>query len=190
MKQFIYGRKIMSPDKVNLPSGNEETQNISKRKGGIHSFVGSLALSSTWLFSLAVIGTGIISAMLFIYGFLLSLFGIYQIITNFTLDLHVIKEYLGVSIQIIDIFLIATVFYLISLGMYELFIAKAPLPGWVAIRNLDDLKTKLLGLTVIALAVVFLGSAFTLSAGTSILELGAAVGIMIAAISAYLWVKS
>jgi uncharacterized membrane protein YqhA len=59
----------------------------------------------------------------------------------------------------------------------------------VEIRNLDDLKTKLLGLTVIALAVVFLGYALTLSAGTSILELGAAVGIMIAAISAYLWVK-
>jgi uncharacterized membrane protein YqhA len=59
----------------------------------------------------------------------------------------------------------------------------------VEMRNLDDLKTKLLGLTVIALAVVFLGYALTVSAETSILELGAAVGIMIAAISAYLWVK-
>ena len=110
-------------------------------------------------------------------------------ITAFTLDIHTVKEYLGTSIQIIDLFLVATVFYLISMGLYELFIAKAPLPGWVEIRNLDDLKTKLLGLTVIALAVVFLGYALTVSAGTSILELGAAVGIMIAAISAYLWVK-
>ena len=180
----------MNPDKENIPSGNDESKNNCKEKGGIHSFVESMALSSTWLFSLAVIGTGIIAAMLFVYGFLLSVAGVFHLIAEFTLDLHVIKEYLGTSIEIIDIFLVATVFYLISLGLYELFIAKAPLPGWVEIRNLDDLKTKLLGLTVIALAVVFLGYALTLSTGTSILELGAAVGIMIAAISAYLWVKS
>ena len=179
----------MNPDKENLPSENGEAQNTCEGKKGIHSFVETMALSSTWLFSLAVIGTGIISAMLFIYGFLLSLAGAYHMITAFTLDIHIVKEYLGTSIQIIDLFLVATVFYLISMGLYELFIAKAPLPGWVEIRNLDDLKTKLLGLTVIALAVVFLGYALTVSDGTSILELGAAVGIMIAAISVYLWVK-
>ena len=179
----------MSPDKENLPSVNDKSENNGNKKRGIHSFVEKMAVSSTWLFSLAVIGTGIIAAMLFIYGFLLSIAGAFQMITGFSLDIHVIKEYLGTSIQIIDLFLVATVFYLISMGLYELFIAKAPLPGWVEIRNLDDLKTKLLGLTVIALAVVFLGYALTVSAETSILELGAAVGIMIAAISAYLWVK-
>jgi len=179
----------MSPDIKDLPSGNDDPKNNGNKKRGIHSFVEKMAVSSTWLFSLAVIGTGIIAAMLFIYGFLLSIAGAFQMITGFSLDIHVIKEYLGTSIQIIDLFLVATVFYLISMGLYELFIAKAPLPGWVEIRNLDDLKTKLLGLTVIALAVVFLGYALTVSTETSILELGAAVGIMIAAISAYLWVK-
>ena len=179
----------MSPDKDNLPSGNDKSENNGNKKRGIQSFVETMALSSTWLFSLAVIGTGIIAAMLFIYGFLLSIVGAIQMFTEFSLDIDVIKEYLVTSIQIIDLFLVATVFYLISMGLYELFIAKAPLPGWVEIRHLDDLKTKLLGLTVIALAVVFLGYALTESTGTSILELGVAVGIMIAAISAYLWVK-
>ena len=160
-----------------------------KEKGGIHSFVQSMALSSTWMFSLAVIGTGIISAILFIYGFLLSLIGAVHLIAGVDLNIAAVKGYLGDSIEIIDIFLVATVFYLISLGLYELFIAKAPLPGWVEIRNLDDLKTKLLGLTVIALAVIFLGTALTLSGGTSIMELGVAIGIMIAAISVYLWAK-
>lgn len=179
----------MDQEKEHLPGGNEESPDTCRGEGGIHSFVQSMALSSTWLFSLAVIGTGIIAAILFLYGFLLSLAVTFQAFTNFTLDIDTVKNYLGASIQIIDIFLVATVFYLISLGLYELFIAKAPLPGWVEIRNLDDLKTKLLGLTVIALAVIFLGAALTLSGGTSILELGAAVGIMIAAISCYLWVK-
>jgi uncharacterized membrane protein YqhA len=75
------------------------------------------------------------------------------------------------------------------MGFYELFIAKAPLPGWVEIRDLDDLKTKLLGLTVLALAVIFLGTAFTTTATTSILEFGGAVAVMIVAVSVYLWVK-
>jgi len=179
----------MSPDKDNLSSGNDKSENNGNNKRGIHSFVEKMALSSTWLFSLAVIGTGIIAAMLFIYGFLLSIVGAIQMFTEFSLDIDIIKEYLVTSIHIIDLFLVATVFYLISLGLYELFIAKAPLPGWVEIRHLDDLKTKLLGLTVIALAVAFLGYALTETTGTSILELGVAVGIMIAAISAYLWVK-
>ncbi|MDD1645094.1 MAG: YqhA family protein [Methanomicrobiales archaeon] len=193
----------MNPDDTRTPDGNEGAPHTSQEKGEAHSssqqesqghhtpttFVHSLAFTSKWLFLLAVIGTGIISVALFLYGFLLSLYGVYHIVLNFSVDIHVVKEYLATAVQIIDIFLVATVFYLISMGLYELFIAKAPLPGWVEIRTLDDLKTKLLGLTVIALAVIFLGAALTLSTGTGILELGAAIGIMIAAIAAYLWVK-
>jgi uncharacterized membrane protein YqhA len=179
----------MSPDKENPPSENTDAQNTGKKRHDIHSFVEIMAKSSTWLFGLAVIGTGIIAAVLFVYGFLLSLYGTYSLITNFSLDFHTAKDFLGISIQIIDMFLVATVFYLISLGLYELFIAKAPLPGWVEMRNLDDLKDKLLGLVVIALAVIFLGFALTLSTETGILELGAAVGIMIGAISVYQWAK-
>ena len=149
-----------------------------------------LALSSTWMFSLAVIGTGIIAVVLFIYGFLLSIAGVIHLVQTFTLNMEVVKEFLVISIEIIDIFLVATVFYLISLGLYELFIAKAPLPGWVEIRNLDDLKTKLLGLAVIALVVIFLGAALTMSLSTvNVLEFGIAIALMIAAVSAYLWVK-
>jgi uncharacterized membrane protein YqhA len=179
----------MNPDDLNHPDEKEGGQNICQEKGGVHSFVQSLAVTSKWLFSLAVIGIGVIAVTLFAYGFVLSLNGVYIAITDFTLDMHLVKEYLSASIQIIDIFLIATVFYLMSMGLYELFIAKAPLPGWVEIRDLDDLKTKLLGLTVIALAVVFLGTAFSMTTTTSILEFGAAVAFMIVAISVYLWVK-
>jgi uncharacterized membrane protein YqhA len=174
-----------SPENSSTPENNRDDRNVSS-----HSFMNMLALSSTWMFSLAVIGTGIIAAVLFIYGFLLSIAGVIHIAASFTLEMQTIKEYLATSIEIIDIFLVATVFYLISLGLYELFIAKAPLPGWVEIRNLDDLKTKLLGLTVIALVVIFLGAALTLSISTTnILEFGIAIALMVAAVSAYLWVK-
>ncbi|MEI7433966.1 MAG: YqhA family protein [Methanomicrobiales archaeon] len=185
----------MKNDDINPPDGNNGSQNNCQEKGGVHSFIQSMAIGSKWLFSLAIIGTGIISAVLFIYGFLLSLTGVWAAISGFrftmetALAMETVQVFLATSIEIIDIFLVATVFYLISMGLYELFIAKAPLPGWVEIRTLDDLKTKLLGLIVIALAVLFLGVALTHIKGMGILEFGAAVAIMIIAISAYLWVK-
>ena len=179
----------MSQDEVTSGQDAGESPSQSEDKGGIHSFVRTLAISSQMLFSLAVIGTGLISVALFVYGFVLSLAGIYHAITGFSVEMHIAKAYLATSIDIIDIFLVATVFYLISLGLYELFIAKAPLPGWVKIASLDDLKTKLLGLTVIALAVIFLGVALNMLGNTGIFEFGAAVAMIIVAISIYLWVK-
>jgi uncharacterized membrane protein YqhA len=172
------------------PDGNDGSQNDCQEKRGVHTFVEVLAVNSKWLFSLAVIGTGLISAVLFIYGFILSISAILFAIIGFSFEIHAVQEFLAKAIEIIDIFLVATVFYLISMGLFELFIAKAPLPGWVEIRNLDDLKTKLLGLIVIALAVIFLGVALTGGEGIyKVLEFGAAVAVMIIAISAYLWVK-
>lgn len=189
-KDGLFMTKTMENDDLNAPGSDNGSQHDCQEKHGVHSFVQGLALSSKWLFSLAVIGTGIISTVLFIYGFILSLSGVYFAIVDFSFDLHSVQNYLARSIEIIDIFLVATVFYLISMGLYELFIAKAPLPGWVEIRNLDDLKTKLLGLIVIALAVIFLGAALTLSSKeVGILEFGGAVAVMVVAISAYLWVK-
>jgi uncharacterized membrane protein YqhA len=181
----------MNSDSNNSPEISSEQENKRNgEKSRSHSFMNMLALSSTWMFTLAVIGTGIIAVVLFIYGFLLSIAGVIHLVQIFTLNMEVVKEFLVISIEIIDIFLVATVFYLISLGLYELFIAKAPLPGWVEIRNLDDLKTKLLGLAVIALVVIFLGAALTMSLSTvNVLEFGFAIALMIAAVSAYLWVK-
>jgi uncharacterized membrane protein YqhA len=186
----VSGQEKMKNDDINSPGSDSGSENDCQEKGGVHSFIQSMAVGSKWLFSLAIIGTGIICAILFIYGFVLSLSSVYYAVAHFSFEMHTVQEFLARAIEIIDIFLVATVFYLISMGLYELFIAKAPLPGWVEIRTLDDLKTKLLGLIVIALAVLFLGVALTISKETfNFLEFGVAVGVMILAITAYLWVK-
>ena len=83
----------------------------------------------------------------------------------------------------------ATVFYILALGLYESFIAKAPLPGWLRICNLDDLKSLLLGMIIMALAVLVLGATLTWNGTSAILEDGLAIAAGIAAISFYVWVK-
>lgn len=152
-------------------------------------FMNTIASSSKWLFLLTVIGSALISVALFIYGFLLTLVIIYESIFTVELSLESLKTLMAASIQIIDLFLVATVFYIISLGFYELFIAKAPLPGWLKICDLDDLKTKLLGLVIIALSVLVLGTALTWDGTSDILAFGLAISSGIIAITAYIWVK-
>ncbi|WP_083523331.1 YqhA family protein [Methanofollis ethanolicus] len=159
--------------------------------GSSRMFMQMLASSSGWLFILAVIGSALISVSLFVFGFVLTILTVLETFTTLSFEPAALEALLSVSIKIIDIFLVATVFYIISLGLYELFIAKAPLPGWVEVRDLDDLETKLLGVIVIALAVLVLGQAVTWKsdASTPILDFGLAIGASILAISGYLWVK-
>jgi len=153
-------------------------------------FMNTIALSSRWLFLLTVLGSALISIALFVYGFISA---VTIILNSFSMDefsLASMKTLMAGSIQVIDLFLVATVFYIISLGFYELFIAKAPLPGWLKICSLDDLKTKLLGLVIIALSVLLLGGALTWDGTSDILAFGLATSSGIIAIAAYIWVKN
>jgi uncharacterized membrane protein YqhA len=145
--------------------------------------------SSKWLFTLAVLGTALISVFLFILGFLIVIYAIAHAVVTSSIDMNSLKEILATFIEIIDVFLVATVFYIIALGFYELFIAKAPLPGWLKICNLDDLKEKLLGLVIIALSVLILGEGLTWNGTSEILGFGLAIAAGISAISFYIWVK-
>ncbi|MDD4254843.1 MAG: YqhA family protein [Methanofollis sp.] len=165
---------------------------------GVRAGVGSsrvvmemLASSSGWLFILAVIGSALVSVSLFVFGFVLTVLTVLETFTALSFEPAALEALLSISIKIIDIFLVATVFYVISLGLYELFIAKAPLPGWVEIRDLDDLETKLLVVVVIALAVLVPWRVVTWKsdASTPIPDVGLAVGVSILAISGYLWVR-
>lgn len=96
-----------------------------------------------------------------------------------------LKELSIVLIQAIDIFLLATVLYIIALGLYELFIDEAlDLPHWLEVHTLDDLKARLLGVIVVILPVTFLGKLVEWRKGQEILWLGLAVGAVLVAIAA------
>src|SRR5512136_329803 len=117
-----------------------------------NSMIRGITVGSKWLFSLAVIGTALIALFLFVMGFLIVIYAIIHTVIYPEFSIHFLKELLATFIEIIDVFLVATVFYILALGLYELFIAKAPLPGWLRICNLDDLKSDVLGMMIIGLA--------------------------------------
>lgn len=61
-------------------------------------------------------------------------------------------------IEFADFFLLAIVLYIMSIGLYSLFIDDSiPMPSWLEIHDLDDLKEKLIGVIVVVMGVFFLG---------------------------------
>jgi len=102
-------------------------------------------------------------------------------------DGEAVKQLAISFIEIIDVLLLGTIFYIIALGLYELFIdEQLSTPAWLHITNLDDLKSKLIGVIVVILAVIFLGQVVDWKEGNDIFFLGAAITMVIVAITFFL----
>ncbi len=94
-------------------------------------------------------------------------------------------------IEITDVFLLATVFYVVALGLYELFVDdEIELPAWLAIHDLEDLKVKLASIVVVVLGVVFLGHAVKWGGGDDLVYLGAAIALVVGALTYFLSQKT
>lgn len=90
-------------------------------------------------------------------------------------------------IEVVDTFLLATVFLIIAIGLYELFVdSTLELPSWLEVNNLDDLKGKLVGVVIIVLGVIFLGNTAKWTGGTDILYLGGGISAVIFALTYFL----
>lgn len=92
-------------------------------------------------------------------------------------------------ISAVDVFLIATVMYIIAVGLYELFIGPLQLPTWLTFKSFDDLKEQLVSVVIAVLAVLFLSSVVG-STTESLLVVGAASSVMILALTLFLSYKS
>jgi uncharacterized membrane protein YqhA len=141
---------------------------------------------SRLLVLLAVLGSFIASATLMVYGVLRSVGIIAELLSHWneaflTTDAYG-KTLIAETIALIDMFLLGTVLFIVAAGLYQLFIdARTALPGWLRIRTLDDLKSLLTGVIIVALLVTFLGSAVSWKVGTDILYFGLAVAAVVLA---------
>ena len=94
-------------------------------------------------------------------------------------------------IEIVDLFLLGTVLYVIAVGLYELFIDDSiPMPEWLVIHTLDDLKEKLIGVVIVVLGVLFLGQVISWDGQRDLLSFGIAISAIIASLSLFLGTKS
>jgi uncharacterized membrane protein YqhA len=98
------------------------------------------------------------------------------------------NEMIGKLIKQADYALLATVLYVLALGLYSLFVDdRVPMPIWLRIHDLGHLKELLAGVVVVAIAVIFLGQALTWDGQSDLLAPGLASAAVIAALALFLW---
>lgn len=122
-------------------------------------------------------------------SFVLMVIGVWEVVMSV---IHLIDTSVSIKLTVVailtavDTFLLATVLLVIGYGLYELFVDnEVKLPEWLEIRSLDDLKTKLIGVIVAILAVVFLGALVDRSDANSVMLIGAGVGAVVIGLAAF-----
>ena len=147
--------------------------------------------ASRFLIGVAVLGSLIAAITVLIYGFIEALQLVYVTVEMCTVTRKGAKALSLEFIEIIDLFLLGTVFFVIAIGLYELFIdSDIPVPAWLSIKTLDDLKNKLIGVVIVVLGVLFLGQVMSWDGETDLLGYGASIALVIAALTFFLGSKS
>jgi uncharacterized membrane protein YqhA len=148
-----------------------------------------LALSR-YLTFVAVIGIIIASIALLFYEGLVIISALIDMLNDGTISPKVSKTMAVGLIEAVDIFLIAIVAHMIGLGLYRLFVdPELPLPKWLKIHDLDDLKSQLVSSVIAVLAVLFLREAVGWDGQKDLLRFGGALAMVIGVLILYLVAK-
>lgn len=142
---------------------------------------------SRYLVVVAVLGSLVAAVALFVYGAVETFSVVVDTAARAEVSSKGAKVLALAFIEIVDLFLLGTVFLIIALGLYELFVDEGlKLPKWLVIRTLDDLKNKLAGVVVVVMAVLFLGQVVTWDGQRELVGFGVAIAAVIAALTWFL----
>jgi uncharacterized membrane protein YqhA len=97
-----------------------------------------------------------------------------------------LKETIVEVLTAVDAILLGTVLLVIGYGLYELFIdAEIEVPMWLRVRDLDDLKSKLIGVVVAILAVVFVGVFVDSNRSEDVISYGVGAGALVVGLAIF-----
>lgn len=133
---------------------------------------------------LAIVGSFATSCAVLIYAFFAGVVDTFAQALQHEFGVDGAKHVSVEVISLVDLFLLGTVLYVIAVGLFQLFINPSlPTPAWLKIRDLDDLKERLLATIVVLLSVSFLSYVVTWDGSLNLLGAGGAIGIVLIAIA-------
>lgn len=145
---------------------------------------------SRYIVLIPVIGTFVASIALMIHEAVVIGQAVFNLLQERSLSPRAGKDIAVAMLEAVDVFLISIVAYIISLGLYVLFIDESlRLPRWLKIHDLDDLKGHLVSIVIAVLAVLFLREAVARAGDLDLLKLAAALALMIAALTFFLMMR-
>jgi len=108
-------------------------------------------------------------------------------------DPELTSHNIGFLLLLTDLFLVGATLMIAAFGFYDLFITRVEagglsrLPGWLRMRDLGDLKARVISMIILVAGVTFVDVAVdSTGGGLDTLYLGAAVALVIAALTAFL----
>jgi uncharacterized membrane protein YqhA len=151
-------------------------------------------LSGTrYLILIPILGLAIAASFFFVFGGLGLIIALAEVLLaglSGAAEAHTAS--LPVEVEIVEYvhrFLIGTVLYITAVGLYQLFVQEIQFPRWLRIDSTEELETNLIGVTVVVLAVNFMGVVFTRNA-QDLLEYGAGIALPIAALALFVGLRT
>jgi uncharacterized membrane protein YqhA len=99
---------------------------------------------------------------------------------------------IGLFLLDIDLFFIGGTLLIAAVGFYELFIGEikftesTKLPSWLEMRDLNDLKGRVIAMIVLVVSVSFAEVVVDAPSGKTALQLGAGIALVVAALTIFL----
>ena len=156
----------------------------------------SRILSGTrYLVVIPVIGLAVAASVFFVFGGIGLIRLLIELtiaaISNLTQATHSTDRGLVIFevVEFVHLFLVGTVLYITAIGLYQLFINEIKFPNWLKIDSTEELETNLIGVTVVVLAVNFMGAVFV-GGKENFLEFGAGIALPIAALGVFLGLRA
>lgn len=99
---------------------------------------------------------------------------------------------IGIFLLVVDLFLIGATLLIAAIGFYELFFERIGreggrrTPRWLQMHDLNDLKVRVISMIVLIIAVSFVETVVDEVPGIEVLELGAGIGVVVAALTVFI----
>ena len=143
---------------------------------------------SRYLMVLPVIGSLFLTLSVVVSGLGLVVVQEWELFQQGEYSARTAKQLTLTVIEAIDMFLVGAISYIIAVGVYILFIGQKDDQTFkrFKIESLADLENKVIGIVVVAMAVGFVGKAAKGPGPLAVLQSGAGVAVVIAALCLFL----
>lgn len=154
-----------------------------------------LLTGTRYLIVVPILGLAVAASVFFIfggYGLLKLLIEVVLSIIGVTSERLVEMDrglFIFEVVEYVHTFLVGTVLYITAVGLYQLFIHEIKFPGWLKIDSTEELETNLIGVTVVVLAVNFMGAVFARNT-ENLLQYGAGIALPIAALGLFVGLRA
>ena len=150
-----------------------------------------LLLGTRYLILLPILGLALAAVAFFVFGGIGLIRLLFDLVFHAADSAHEANSQGVIIFEIVEYvhtFLVGTVLYITAVGLFQLFIKEINFVGWLKIESTEELETNLIGVTVVVLAVNFMGAVLTDT--KNLLDYGAGIALPIAALGLFIGLRA